>query len=79
MANAKKCDRCGMLYERYGGIAINPQGCKYDGIVLVGQDNTLALDLCHPCALDLCHPCMTSLRAWLNEMEADNEPNDPEH
>lgn len=75
MANAKKCDRCGMLYERYGGIAINPQGCKYDGMVLVGRESTLALDLCYP--------CMTRLRAWLNEyeqdMEADNEPNDPEH
>ena len=71
MANAKKCDRCGMLYERYGGININPQGCKYDGMVLTGRDNTLAFDLCYP--------CMTRLRAWLNEMEADNEPNDPKH
>lgn len=56
--NAKKCDRCGALYEH--NIKF---GWKYSVI----KD-------CHPYPeqrIDLCHNCMYELEKWLEKSGAD--------
>ena len=57
MANAKKCDRCGKLYEFYKGIEFTPGGNRYVYITLEsdriyderGGFTTKCFDLCQDC------------------------------
>lgn len=72
MANAKKCDRCGRLYELHEGLPIIPLGNKYYGMMLIGQDKARSFDLCLPCA--------ASLRMWLgfDDVKPDEKEGDYE-
>lgn len=65
MSNAKKCDRCGNLYEDYDGYEVTKKGNKYDKLSLRHHWKTVARDY------DLCPKCMKSLVKWLKE--ADDE------
>lgn len=65
MANAKKCDRCGKLYERYSGIQIIQGGNLYN-TVHVANDFVRN-------SYDMCPECMTKLKEFLTEMEGENE------
>lgn len=61
---AKKCDRCGKLYEHYGMI----YDTKKNGISLIfinkfGDREGLVQDI------DLCKECMNSLTNWLKRGE----------
>lgn len=60
MAVAKKCDRCGKLYEQY-----NNRNSKTDtnGLMLLNIDYTMRY-FSHD-AIDLCPDCMAFLREWL--------------
>ena len=51
MANAKKCDRCGKLYEMYRGIPLIDEGNVYHALILVDQryDDRKPFDLCPEC------------------------------
>lgn len=65
MANAKKCDRCGNLYELYSGIQIGKGGHFYH-TALVANSNISR-------SYDMCPECMTKLKEFLTEMEGDEE------
>lgn len=62
MASAKKCDRCGRLYEHIDGskFDFNEEFWRYN----IVKD-------CHPYdnieQLDLCLPCWRDLYAWIKE------------
>lgn len=64
MANAKKCDRCGVLYEKYDGIKFDEQGWDYNCISLQADWRSYGK------GFDLCPKCMEKLIVWLKE--ADN-------
>ena len=70
MANARKCDRCGNLYEEYN-TANNKE--KFNAIMPINLDHKRQY-YSHE-ALDLCPECMGKLRDWLwcNEQELDPE------
>lgn len=59
MSEAKKCDRCGNLYERYGGVPIEKGGIGYNQIKLLSDS--------YVSVFDLCEPCMTKLTDWVRE------------
>lgn len=62
MALAKKCDRCGKLYEvEKREILRNP----VDGLSLITRqpDNS---SVCNRRYIDLCPQCLKSLDYWLN-------------
>lgn len=60
MSNAKKCDRCGKLYESYAGVKITEGGASYNTVVLSGG-----------CLFnreyDLCIDCMSKLIEFMKE------------
>ena len=60
MACAKKCDRCGKLYEQYNLLNSkkNPHGIMT--LNLDGQRRYYGHD-----AMDLCPECMKEFREWL--------------
>lgn len=67
MANAKKCDRCGVLYEIYNGIKIERGGNSF---------NWLRLFTTHGVAyreFELCPECMTKLVGFLKGEEVSND------
>lgn len=56
MALAKKCDRCGVLYEPYNGV----NGISFECISAYGDvDKTEK-------TIDLCPECMTKIRSIFN-------------
>lgn len=65
MSLAKKCDRCGILYEPKD---INIDGAMVNGFILISRDvpNTQILRRRY---FDLCPECLNSLAIWLK-----NEP-----
>lgn len=63
MSSALKCDRCGKLYESYGGVQLCESGAYYRAISLNGSWSNQGFDLCED--------CMKSLISWIKE--ADNE------
>ena len=65
MSLAKKCDRCGILYEPKD---INIDGAIVNGFILISRDdqNTQILRRRY---FDLCPECLNSLAIWLK-----NEP-----
>ena len=58
MSNAKKCDRCGKLYEEYNGIRLKGQGNGYQYLYLGGNNIVSKL-------FDLCEDCMTEVIDWI--------------
>ena len=59
MSNALKCDRCGKLYEKYGGIREFETGnsfCRFDIAGNWGYKT-----------YDLCEDCMSSLIDWIKK------------
>lgn len=70
MANARKCDRCGKLYEEYN---TDNNSKKFNAIMPVSLDYERKY---YPRkVMDLCPECMTKLANWLkcNEEEPDPE------
>lgn len=61
MSNAKKCDRCGKLYELYEGYSVEEGGNRYDKFILVHHWSSAGRDY------DLCPECMESLIEWIKE------------
>lgn len=63
---AKKCDRCGKLYEQYN----HKSGNKPNAVKTINENmngNYYAVDI-----YDLCPECMNQLNGWLkNEKEGD--------
>lgn len=59
MSEAKKCDRCGKLYECYKGVEFNKSGFKYNYVRISAAISFMDFDLCEP--------CMTELVNWLKE------------
>ena len=66
MANAKKCDRCGKLYEHYNGKPFIDDGSEYNWVRIYTTHGSAWRDF------DLCPDCMTKLIAFL-KMETNNE------
>lgn len=67
MAIAKKCDRCGKLYEHYDGNMEFKTYEKANGFMLIdrGLDRNY-----HPCkSYDLCINCMRKLEAFIKNEE----------
>lgn len=69
MAQARKCDRCGQLYEPKGVLIKNIKG-KVNAIKLIDKDfdETYWSRGC----LDLCPKCLEELDKWLT-MKQDKE------
>lgn len=65
MANAKKCDRCGKLYEVYHGIQMCKDGHFYDTVIVANLGMSRSYDMCPE--------CMTKLKEFLTEMGGDEE------
>lgn len=59
MANARKCDRCGKLYEIYRGIPLMDGRNAYHALALIDQK----YDRKH---FDLCQDCMQQVVYFLN-------------
>ena len=57
---AKKCDRCGVLYEQYN---VQNDSKKCNGIMRLNIDGTMKYFI-HE-ATDLCPKCMTEFMTWL--------------
>ena len=57
MSNAKKCDRCGKLYEQYDGIPLTEGGNKYIAF------NVFGWGICKD--FYTCPGCMESLVEWI--------------
>jgi hypothetical protein len=61
MSNAKKCDRCGKLYELYDGCKVQKGGHSYNKVAFLRSWND-------PCKeYDLCPECMELLIKWMKE------------
>lgn len=60
MARARKCDRCGRLYETYPG-AVNKK-LEFNHIVLRDVDERD--DYFNRKKYDLCPPCSSELEEW---------------
>ena len=61
MANAKKCDRCGTLYEPYG--IIDRVRAEKNSIMVIG--NIYGEITSRDEFYDLCPDCMEELHEWL--------------
>ena len=60
MALAKKCDRCGKLYEFY------PKGTKVEyNAVRRTQANAEGVPVTHDCVIDLCKECMSEFTKFM--------------
>lgn len=60
---ARKCDRCGKLYEHYLGVSKFKQDRKANGIIFIDGDTDnryWSRD-----TLDFCPECMSELTKWL--------------
>lgn len=66
MSNAKKCDRCGKLYENYEGYEVENGGNKYNILTLLHHWKTVSR------SYDLCPKCMESLIEWITEADNGN-------
>ena len=65
MANAKKCDRCGRLYESYEGVAVTKGGRKYHALSL---ENDYVYKW-----YDLCPVCMARLVNFISNSECEQD------
>lgn len=60
---ARKCDRCGALYEHYVGQKLFKEDEKANGLVLLDKD--LKQQYYERNFYDLCPKCMTELNRFL--------------
>ena len=60
MSNAKKCDKCGNLYENYKGVQITEGGNSYHTVIF--KDDYL-----YERYYDLCPDCMSKLIGFMKE------------
>lgn len=69
---ARKCDRCGGLYQPK---CFDIRRSRINGIVLIERD--LSNMTSYRLYIDLCPSCLEKLDAWLKmKGETTNEPND---
>lgn len=62
MATARKCDRCGSLYEIYDGIGFSENLSKWNSMMLYTHfSNVRNRDY------DLCPDCMRALLSFIND------------
>lgn len=74
MAIAKKCDRCGKLYEHYDGNMEFKTSEKANGFMLIDRDADFAYFGRR--SYDLCVDCMIKLEAFIkNEEDNENDQN----
>lgn len=66
MSIAKKCDRCGKLYEEYN---IKKSETDTNGMMLLNIDNKMSY-FSHK-TMDLCPECMETLRFWLTHVSTE--------
>ena len=73
MADAKKCDRCGRLYEAYHckDDALMPYLGSGGAVNCIKFYNELQYDRIGGQTVDLCPECMAALIAWLRSSELD--------
>lgn len=64
MAIARKCDRCGNLYETYN---TKNDKTKINGLITINLDDNQKY-FGH-WAMDLCPDCMREFQNWLNEVK----------
>lgn len=64
MARARKCDRCGNLYETYN---TKNDKTKINGLITINLDDNQKY-FGHG-AMDLCPDCMREFQNWLNEVK----------
>lgn len=69
MASAKKCDRCGDLYEHYGEYN-NASNKNMNGVCFITIDETSSkfLQMREGCK-DLCPDCLKSFNNWWDEVK----------
>ena len=65
MSLAKKCDRCGKLYEHY---PIDKISGNYNAIRFVRMDISGVVDI-EKKPMDLCPECMSSFDSWFRHVE----------
>lgn len=70
MANAKKCDRCGRLYEFYDA---DVSGYKVNAVSLVHRYSHGGSGYDTRLVADLCPKCMDEFTNWILEKENNNE------
>ena len=68
MANARKCDRCGKLYEEYN---VGNNNKKPNGIQLISLDTSRKYFGYF--LMDLCPDCMAQFQEWLKQQD-DKKP-----
>lgn len=68
MAYAKKCDRCGKLYEEYN---INKDEKNPNGIMVLNLDYQRKF-YSHT-HMDLCPDCMKGFHDWFGEVKAEKK------
>lgn len=73
MADAKKCDRCGRLYEPYHckDDALMPRLGSGNSVNCIKFYNELQSHRIGGQTVDLCPECMAALIAWLRSSELD--------
>ena len=62
MANARKCDRCGLYYDEYN---VQNNAEKINGIMLINIDSDNRYFSHGP--HDLCHACSDELMKWFKK------------
>lgn len=67
MAIAKKCDRCGKLYEYYSGNTEFKNSERANGVIFV--DNDCNRQYWSRRSYDLCIDCMRKLEAFIKNEE----------
>ena len=67
MARAKKCDKCGKLYEHYDGSKQFKEGERANGLFLIDRD--LDNKYWSRRSFDFCSDCMSKLEAFLQNKE----------
>lgn len=66
---ARKCDRCGILYESYGGIAIkNGYNITTNSIRFENDNDKVCSN-----RYDLCPDCMRTIVKWFEDGEQEKE------
>lgn len=66
---AKKCDRCGKLYEDYAGSKVFKDNGKANGVILIDRD--LDNKYWSRDTYDLCPECMGILMDYLKGVKND--------
>lgn len=66
---AKKCDRCGKLYEHYDGSKNFKKNGKANGLILIDRD--LDKRYWSRNEYDLCPECMSQLVSFLSQKEGE--------